>query len=115
MPRVVREDAPMIFITAKFLIKAEDADRWPRIAAAFTAATRAEPGCLWFDWSRSVDNPSWPCPAGAHDAAPPRRPVGGRRCGLGVRFGAGAGASPHHVMGALPGIAGDLRILISRA
>lgn len=47
----------MIFITAKFLIKAEDADRWPRISAAFTAATRAEPGCLWFDWSRSVDNP----------------------------------------------------------
>ena len=47
----------MIFITAKFLIKAADADRWPSIAAAFTAATRAEPGCLWFDWSRSVDNP----------------------------------------------------------
>ena len=47
----------MIFITAKFLIKAEDADRWPEIAAAFTAATRAEAGCLWFDWSRSLDNP----------------------------------------------------------
>jgi quinol monooxygenase YgiN len=47
----------MIFITAKFLIKADDADRWPEIAAAFTAATRAEPGCLWFDWSRSLDNP----------------------------------------------------------
>jgi len=48
----------MIFITAKFLIKAEDADNWPEIAAAFTAATRAEPGCLWFDWSRSLDNPA---------------------------------------------------------
>jgi quinol monooxygenase YgiN len=47
----------MIFITAKFLIKADDADRWPEIASAFTAATRAEPGCLWFDWSRSLDNP----------------------------------------------------------
>jgi quinol monooxygenase YgiN len=47
----------MIFITAKFLIKPEDADRWPEIAAPFTSATRAEPGCLWFDWSRSVDNP----------------------------------------------------------
>jgi quinol monooxygenase YgiN len=47
----------MIFITAKFLIKAEAADRWPEIAAPFTAATRAEPGCLWFDWSRSLDNP----------------------------------------------------------
>ena len=48
----------MIFITAKFLIKPEDADNWPQIAAAFTAATRAEPGCLWFDWSRSLDDPT---------------------------------------------------------
>jgi quinol monooxygenase YgiN len=24
----------------------------------FTTATRAEPGNLWFDWSRSVENPS---------------------------------------------------------
>jgi len=47
----------MIFITAKFLIKKEDADRWPQLARAFTTATRAEPGCLWFDWSRSLDNP----------------------------------------------------------
>ena len=48
----------MIFITAKFLIKPEFADRWPEISRSFTAATRAEPGCLWFDWSRSVDNPN---------------------------------------------------------
>ncbi len=47
----------MIFITAKFLIKAEDADQWPAIAAEFTEATRNEAGCLWFDWSRSVANP----------------------------------------------------------
>ncbi|MEU4160222.1 putative quinol monooxygenase [Actinoplanes sp. NPDC026670] len=48
----------MIFITAKFLIKPEHAEDWPGIAAPFTAATRAEPGCLWFDWSRSLDNPA---------------------------------------------------------
>ena len=48
----------MIFITAKFLIKPEYADSWPRIAGPFTAATRAEPGCLWFEWSRSLDNPA---------------------------------------------------------
>jgi len=48
----------MIFITAKFTIKPEYADRWPEISRAFTEATRAEPGCLWFDWSRSVDNPN---------------------------------------------------------
>jgi quinol monooxygenase YgiN len=48
----------MIFITAKFQVQPDDADRWPEISAAFTAATRAEPGCLWFDWSRSLDDPS---------------------------------------------------------
>ena len=47
----------MIFITAKFRIRPDDADRWPQITAEFTAATRAEPGNLWFDWSRSVDDP----------------------------------------------------------
>ena len=48
----------MIFIAAKFQVVPEDADRWPDIAADFTAATRAEPGCLWFDWSRSLENPT---------------------------------------------------------
>jgi quinol monooxygenase YgiN len=48
----------MIFITAKFRVVPEDADRWPEIAADFTAATRSEPGCLWFDWSRSLDDPT---------------------------------------------------------
>jgi len=47
----------MIFITAKFRVRPEHADQWPEISAAFTEATRAEPGCLWFDWSRSVDDP----------------------------------------------------------
>lgn len=48
----------MIFIAAKFRVLAEHADRWPQIAAEFTTATRSEPGCLWFDWSRSVDDPT---------------------------------------------------------
>lgn len=48
----------MIFITAKFRIKPEYADQWPEIAGAFTRATRAEPGCLWYDWSRSVEDPN---------------------------------------------------------
>ena len=47
----------MIFITAKFLIKPEHAEQWPEIAGPFTRATRGEAGCLWFDWSRSLDNP----------------------------------------------------------
>lgn len=48
----------MIFITAKFRIRPDDADRWPEISRAFTTATRGEPGCLWFDWSRSLDDPT---------------------------------------------------------
>lgn len=48
----------MIFITAKFPVRPEFADRWPEIASDFTRATRAEPGCLWFDWSRSLDDPN---------------------------------------------------------
>jgi quinol monooxygenase YgiN len=48
----------MIFITAKFRVRPEDADRWPEISREFTEATRAEPGCLWFDWSRSLADPN---------------------------------------------------------
>ena len=46
----------MIFITAKFRVRPEYAERWPEIAGEFTRATRSEPGCLWFDWSRSLDD-----------------------------------------------------------
>ena len=48
----------MIFITAKFKVKPEYAESWPQIAGPFTEATRSEPGCLWFDWSRSLDDPT---------------------------------------------------------
>ncbi|MGH3636025.1 MAG: putative quinol monooxygenase [Mycobacterium sp.] len=48
----------MIFITAKFRIRPEDADQWPQLCREFTEATRGEAGCLWFDWSRSLDDPS---------------------------------------------------------
>jgi quinol monooxygenase YgiN len=48
----------MIFITAKFRVRPEDVDAWPEISREFTEATRAEPGCLWFDWSRSLDDPA---------------------------------------------------------
>jgi quinol monooxygenase YgiN len=48
----------MIFITAKFPVRPEHADAWPDVSRAFTEATRAEPGCLWFDWSRSLEDPN---------------------------------------------------------
>ena len=47
----------MIFITAKFAVRPEHAEAWPEISRAFTEATRAEEGCLWFEWSRSLDDP----------------------------------------------------------
>ncbi|WP_433207726.1 putative quinol monooxygenase [Nocardia sp. CA-107356] len=48
----------MIFIVVKFKTKPEWSDRWLDLVAPFTAATRAEDGNLWFDWSRSVDDPT---------------------------------------------------------
>ncbi|MBY0441746.1 MAG: antibiotic biosynthesis monooxygenase [Mycobacteriaceae bacterium] len=48
----------MIFIVVKFETKPEWTNRWPDLVAPFTAATRAEPGNLWFEWSRSLDNPA---------------------------------------------------------
>ena len=46
----------MIFIVVKFAVKPEWAERWPQLVAGFTEATRAEPGNLWFDWSKSLEN-----------------------------------------------------------
>jgi quinol monooxygenase YgiN len=48
----------VIFITARFRVLPEHADHWGDIAREFTEATRAEPGNLWFDWSRSLDDPA---------------------------------------------------------
>lgn len=34
------------------------ADSFPEVVAEFTRSTRAESGCLWFEWSRSIDDPN---------------------------------------------------------
>ena len=47
----------MIFITAKFSVKPEHADAWPQVSAAFTEATRAEPGCRMYQAHRSTADP----------------------------------------------------------
>ncbi|TFD67767.1 putative quinol monooxygenase [Cryobacterium ruanii] len=47
----------MIFIVVKFTVKPDWSDRWMDLTRNFTEATRQEPGNLWFDWSRSVDDP----------------------------------------------------------
>lgn len=48
----------MIFIVAKFKTKPEWSERWLELTRPFTDATRNEPGNLWFEWSRSVDDPN---------------------------------------------------------
>ena len=48
----------MIVIIARFETKPDYSERWPELVAPLTAATRAEQGNLWFDWSRSLDNPA---------------------------------------------------------
>ena len=46
----------MIFITVKFKVRPEHTDGWLDLVDEFTKATRHEPGNLWFEWSRSVDD-----------------------------------------------------------
>ena len=48
----------MIFIVVKFKVKPDWTDRWLDLTRGFTEATRQEPGNLWFDWSRSVEDPT---------------------------------------------------------
>jgi quinol monooxygenase YgiN len=48
----------MILIVVRHLIRPEYADDFPRIVAECTAATRAEPGTISFEWSGSTDDPA---------------------------------------------------------
>ena len=48
----------MILINVKFPVKPEFADQWPELSREFTEATLAEPGNMWFEWSRSVKEPN---------------------------------------------------------
>jgi len=48
----------MIFIAAKHRVRPENAERWAEVVEEFTRAVRSEPGCLWFEWSRSLDDPN---------------------------------------------------------
>jgi quinol monooxygenase YgiN len=46
----------MIFIVVKFAVRSEYSDEWIERVSDFTDATRQEPGNLWFEWSRRVDD-----------------------------------------------------------
>lgn len=45
----------MILINVKYLVKPEYTEDFRDRVAAFTEATRAEAGCLFFEWYRSTD------------------------------------------------------------
>ena len=47
----------MIFIVVKWTPKPEHVEDFPSVVADFTEATRNEPGNLFFEWSRSLDDP----------------------------------------------------------
>jgi quinol monooxygenase YgiN len=48
----------MIFIVVKFPVRPDRSEEWLALTADFTAATRAEPGNIMFEWSRSVEDPN---------------------------------------------------------
>jgi quinol monooxygenase YgiN len=48
----------MIFIAVKWTIRPERSDEWLSLVDDFTKGTRAEPGNIFFEWSRSVDDPN---------------------------------------------------------
>ena len=45
----------MILIVVKFRTKPEYTEQWPEIVEEFTRATLAEPGNIFFEWSRSLE------------------------------------------------------------
>ena len=47
----------MIFICVKWKVRPEHTDAWIALTRDFTEATRAEEGNLFFEWSRSIDDP----------------------------------------------------------
>ena len=48
----------MIFIVVKQPVRPKYADDWPDLVRDFTSASRDEPGCIFFDWYRSVEDPN---------------------------------------------------------
>lgn len=48
----------MIFIVVRFTVRPEHRDQWLDRVADFTAATRTEPGNLFFEWSVDAFDPN---------------------------------------------------------
>jgi quinol monooxygenase YgiN len=48
----------MILINVVFPIRPEKLDEWLAFATAYAEAVEAEEGCLFFQWSRRLDDPN---------------------------------------------------------
>jgi len=48
----------VIFVVVKHPVRPQYIDDWISLVDAFTAATRAEPGNICFDWFRNVEDPN---------------------------------------------------------
>ena len=60
----------MILIVVKFPVLPERAEEWSALAADYARAVDAEEGSLFFEWSKSLDEPdTFVCVEGFRDAA----------------------------------------------
>ena len=48
----------MIVIVVKQPVRSKYVEEWSSLVEEFTNATRSEPGCVSFEWSRSLENPN---------------------------------------------------------
>jgi quinol monooxygenase YgiN len=60
----------VILIVVKFPVRPERADEWTGLAADYARAVNAEEGSLFFEWSRSLEEPNtFVCVEGFRNAA----------------------------------------------
>jgi quinol monooxygenase YgiN len=60
----------MILIVVKFPVRPERADEWATLAGEYARAVQSEEGNLFFEWSRSLEDPdTFVCVEGFRDAA----------------------------------------------
>jgi quinol monooxygenase YgiN len=60
----------LILIVVKFPVRPERADEWSTLAADYARAVNAEEGNLFFEWSRSLEEPdTFVCVEGFRDSA----------------------------------------------
>ena len=60
----------MILIVVKFPVRPERSDEWQTLATDYARGVNAEEGSLFFEWSRSLEEPdTFVCVEGFRDAA----------------------------------------------